>query len=102
MLSYKPGVKLFGLKTEILAAIAVAESVYTHYGVPCVVTSVTEGEHSPGSRHYIGQAIDIRTRNVPNEAMLSKIVVSIKDALTDEYDVVLETTHLHIEVDPKA
>ena len=101
MLSYKLGVKLFGIKNEILAALQVAESIYDHYGIPCVVTSCTDSTHSKGSRHYIGQAIDIRTRNITSKAMLSKIVAGIKSALTGEFDVVLESDHLHIELDPE-
>ena len=101
MFRYKKGVKIFGIRPEIQEALRVAESVYAHHGLDCVCTSVTEGKHSKGSRHYLGQAVDIRTKHVQGTDTLKVIVQTIRRNLTDEYDVVLEPTHLHIELDVK-
>lgn len=64
------------------------------------LTSGTEGKHSPGSLHYVGLAIDIGLLNIPQN---TRIIIrdSARDALGLEYDVVLESDHLHIEYQPK-
>tara|TARA_Y100000310_G_scaffold269543_1_gene282809 strand:- start:454 stop:789 length:336 start_codon:yes stop_codon:yes gene_type:complete len=107
----KEGVKLFGLRPEMLFALRVAERVYESAnifqdmtdqpGARLVVTSACEpGGHSRGSLHYIGAAVDIRTRHAPKEDM-EQTAGLIATALTDEFDVVLEDDHLHIEFQPK-
>jgi hypothetical protein len=70
------------------------------YGYECVVTSVVDGKHSHGSLHYAGYAMDLRTRHLtPTDQSL--IVSALKKALTDEFDIVLEENHIHIEYQPK-
>ncbi len=102
MLKFKSGVKVNGIKPEILLAIAVANDIYKMWGVlDTVVTSVTDGVHSRGSLHYIGHAVDLRIYNFDEDEKLG-VVNSLRDALTDEYDVVLEERHIHIEFQPKS
>ena len=105
MISLKPGVKLHHpnkskLTTEAILAVVVAESVYRDHGLDCIITSVCEGEHSPNSLHYQGLAVDFRTRHIPSPAMKRQICDLIAEALGDEYDVLLEATHIHVEYDP--
>lgn len=77
-----------------------AEAVMNEYNVDLVITCGTNGQHGRSSHHYIGLAVDIRTRDLQEEY---KLVVAnkIMNALGAEYDVVLESTHIHIEFDPK-
>lgn len=97
----KPGVKLNGLGSEILLGIMVAKSVYEAHGIDLVITSGTDSKHGYSSEHYKGDAVDIRTKNI-NPAYERKIIADqIKEALGQEFDVVLESSHLHIEYDPK-
>ena len=78
----------------------VARSVYEDHGYELILTEGTGGSHMEGSLHYFGQAVDIRTRHVPDE--LRKVLSDdIRRRLTDDYDVVLEATHIHLEYDPK-
>jgi hypothetical protein len=101
MLSIKAGVKVEGMRPEILLAAVAAERVYEKAGFECMITSCVEGQHMAGSLHYKGAAIDLRTKNVPHPAELKQIVDRIKQCLGVDYDVVVETDHLHIEYDPK-
>lgn len=96
----KSTVQLVGLKIEILLAIFVANEVYKEEGYELVVTSVTDGIHSPSSLHYVGYAVDLRTHNVHADK-IPVIWNRIRQRLTSEYDVVLEDTHIHIEYQPK-
>jgi len=100
MLTIKEGVGILGLRPELLLAGMVVHSVYLHYGYDCVITEITGGKHMAHSLHYKGLAIDIRTRNI-KENHLGDIVQTLKAALGESYDVVLESTHLHVEFDPK-
>ena len=104
MLQLKPGVRLAGISPEIAVAINIAHSVWMEElkSVPMVLTSITDGRHSVGSLHYTGQAFDVRIRNIPrgNEWM-DVLTKRLKGALGDDFDVVLESDHYHIEHDPK-
>lgn len=99
MISLKPGVEAKGVKPETLLGLIVADGVYTAEGVPCVVTSLLDGEHKEGSLHYEGLAADLRTRDFsPDRAALVATVLGQR--LGTGYDVVLEKDHIHMEFDP--
>lgn len=56
---------------EIREAIAVAASVWGEFvgdAGELVVTSLNDGAHRPESYHGKGQAVDLRTSNLPNDA----------------------------------
>lgn len=99
MLKLKHDVTLNGMQPEMLLAVQVVHSVYSALGVDgCVITSVTDGEHSPGSLHYVGYAVDFR---IPSDRRVARqLSGGIANALTREFDVVLESDHLHIEFQP--
>lgn len=78
-------------------AVLACERVYAKQGYDLVVTSVTDGDHKSGSLHHTGCAVDLRLP--PLDAPL--MVGSLRDALGVEFDVVLETDHIHVEYDPK-
>jgi len=98
MIRYKPGVKVAGIRPEILAAYPVIEAAYG--SKTAVITSACDGKHSRGSFHYLGLAIDLRTRHL-EEGGAEQIVKLMVEWLTDEYDVVLESDHIHLEFQPK-
>ena len=52
------------------------------------------------SWHYFGRALDFRTRNIP-PLHRNSVAQEIGVSLGENYDVVLEATHLHVEFDPK-
>jgi hypothetical protein len=100
-MKFKKGVKLEGVCPEIVAVWHVAEGVYNRLGEELVITSVCEGKHGPNSLHYSGKATDLRTRVFKSEAYINEAASLIRKRLTDEYDVVVEATHIHVEFDPK-
>lgn len=73
--------------------------VAAQMGGQAYITSACEGEHGPGSLHPHGYALDFRIRDIPN-AKRPALAEAVSEALGDDYDVVLEPTHLHVEYDP--
>ena len=74
------------------------------FEMQATITSGGEGEHSETSRHYgvVGdvreRAFDVRTHNLTQEQR-AKARAEVRRLLGPLYDVVLEPTHLHIEVE---
>ena len=100
-LRFKPGVKLFGIQPEVVLAATVVASVYSEFdNAECVITSITDGDHGNNSLHYKGFAIDFRTRHIPM-GMLDTLRSRVQACLGDDFDIVLERTHLHVEYDSK-
>jgi len=97
MVALKPGVNIAGLRPEIVVALIAAESVFGDRGV--VVTSAKDGKHRDHSRHYLGQAIDIRTRHLTDKQK-KEFAELLQVRLGDDFDVVLESSHMHLEFDP--
>ena len=96
----KRGVNADGLQPEILSAIMEAREIYRDLNAELIITSLLDGKHMPGSFHYKGLAVDLRTRHLSNSDRML-VVARLRLALGPEYDVVLEKTHLHLEFDPK-
>jgi len=92
----KPGVRLIGLQPQIVLAYVICEPILKAHGQPAVITSLCDGRHSRQSRHYIGMAMDLRTRDLEANDK-RKVADLIADALGDEYFVLLEDTHLHLQ-----
>lgn len=99
-MSLKKGVRINGLTPEMALGCQIVASVYASYGMNCVITSVSDGKHSRASKHYSGNAVDWRT-NFLETSEKDKIAIDCKVSLGDDFDVVLESDHLHVEYDPK-
>ncbi len=97
-LKFKPGVSLLGMQPQMNCVFLSAEPIWYSQGADLVVTSVTDGAHSRGSRHYIGCAVDLRKHDLRDPEAAAK---RLGEALGDQYDVVLESTHIHVEWDPE-
>src|SRR5919108_658569 len=96
----KPGVRVLGIRPELVLALLVLRDLYTEYGVgsACVVTSVIEGEHRRASLHLAGAAVDLRH---PGAQVARQLVAAAQAQLGEEYDVLLEADHVHVEFQPK-
>lgn len=93
----KAGVDISRLKRPIRRILRpVAVIVWKIEKQELVVTSTYEGNHSEGSLHYCDEAVDIRRGKNGH-----KCRDEIKRRLGDDYDVILESDHIHIEYDPK-
>jgi hypothetical protein len=88
-----------GVRPEVLLGLHLADDVYRRRGFELVVTSLLDGKHSEGSLHYLGLAADLRTRDIPAVERHS-MREALEQALGEEWDVVLEADHMHIEFDP--
>ena len=100
----KPGVSIKDVRPETVLGMMIAGHVLLDHGVPFVLTSVSDGIHGAGSLHYNGLAFDCRlpSRYVGEmHGIDRRIRDELADVLGDEWDVVLEKDHLHIEFDPK-
>ncbi len=62
------------------------------------MTSGLEREHSAGSMHYYGCAFDARHYYFPEEER-EQVCQDLRDRLPPIFDVVLHSTHIHIEYD---
>jgi len=95
----KDNVKANGIKTELLLGLIIADGVYKSLGKELVITELSGGKHSRGSLHYVGFGADLRTHFFnDNGKHAAKI---LKEKLGDEFDVVLELDHIHMEYQPK-
>lgn len=81
------------LSRQMRRAVGVLSTIYGSAGLDLFITSVQEGNHSAGSLHYDGQAIDIRKQTITLQ--------SIKTNLGPGYDCIEEVDHFHIEWDPR-
>ncbi len=101
IMELKQGVKSMGLKSELILAVFIASEVYKSFEVDFVITSITDGKHSQQhSLHYSGNAFDIRIKNIPDKKMIDDIFLEIRRRLTNDFQVILEPTHIHIEYQP--
>jgi hypothetical protein len=94
-------------------AYTIVALVMLEWGVSCVITSANDGKHSPTSLHHgkagkftdgLCRALDFRTKHFTG--WKAGLVDAIKEALGENYDVILEdegaeNEHLHVEYDPK-
>lgn len=83
-----------------------ADRIWHAYGQELVITAGREvvddtGKfiHSPGSLHAFGRAVDLRT-NYFDEYDKSAVARELATALGTDFDVVIESTHIHCEYDP--
>lgn len=105
MISIKPGASIRRLQPEMSVAHTVVASIFTAHGLDTVITEGTGGVHGRASKHYVGYALDYRTKHVPRN-VLGQLIRVVRESLGVEFDVVFESEgedneHLHIEFDPK-
>lgn len=93
----KAGVDISRLTRQTRRALRLVSDYFFEHGEECVVTSTYEGNHSAGSLHYSNEAFDTRLPASKSETFLH----DLKSRLGKNYDVVIETFHIHIEYDPK-
>lgn len=75
-------------------------------GPRAMITSICDGKHKAGSKHYEGLAFDVRTwADSAGNQMTNKekqlIAEHCRSYLGDDWDVVVEPTHIHIEYDKR-
>jgi len=94
-------VNLDNVSSKIYFAISVVADIYEEYGYgDLTITSARDSRHSKSSLHYVGEGVDFRVWSVPPKK-LEDLCDIIRDRLDDDYDVVNEKDHIHLEFDPK-
>jgi len=97
----KEGASLQGLNIKMKSALVEADRVWKEYGQDLVVTSGTDGEHSAGSLHYYGYALDLRTKYFP-PGVVHDVAMDLTESLgriSARFQVFVHTTHIHVEYD---
>jgi hypothetical protein len=67
---YKGGVN-FDVVPQIRQAVSQIETIFARYGYVLVITSARDSNHSVGSLHYIGGAVDFRSQGLPSNVKQS-------------------------------
>lgn len=93
-MSFRSSVNLSGIRPELVVAMLVARERF--FGL--TVTSVMDGKHMIGSLHYVGCAFDF-VHPLMGE---SYKVEALRHALGPQFDVVVESDHIHVEFQPDA
>lgn len=88
-----------GVSPKVLYAMHVADELHwENTTFESTWTSLLDGRHMVHSRHYSGLAADMRTWALvwPQE-----FATNLALTLGDEFDVIFEGDHLHLEFDPE-
>ena len=85
------------MSPTLVLAIIVVDGFMADLKQPFTLTSVTDGNHMPGSRHYDGLAFDFRIFDLRG-IVLEVLCQRIYKALAGQFDVVLEKDHIHVEL----
>jgi hypothetical protein len=108
MLYFKDNARLGDTaRPQLILAIMLVDQVYDGVNQPeCWITSINDSTHGPNSKHFTGEGVDIRTKNL-TATQRTLVVGRLQSKLGPlGYDVILEdeggnNEHLHIEWDPK-
>lgn len=107
MLSTKPSVRfrvitpaLLRMQSVLLLASRILPDLPSE---GLVITSGTDGQHSPNSRHYVGEALDLRSKSFSSVAARATFMGSLQQLLGPQFTVLLEddggpNEHIHIQV----
>lgn len=95
----KKGVRMDGVQPVIILALNKISRIYADYERPLVVTSAIDGEHKTGSLHWIGLAVDIRSRFFDKPGIIAADIHYQLKSLDKRYQVIVEKDHIHIEFD---
>ena len=95
------------LHIRVLEAMLQVSALYEKLGITgdrATVTSLLDGTHSSGSLHYEGRAFDSRTWNKDMSGQMTEqeknvLANLIRGLLGSDFDVVVEKTHIHVELD---
>lgn len=96
-------VDILPLIKKAFEACSVTEGVDVSGWYPPIITSAKDGRHSDGSRHYVGLAVDIRSKTLPNWCK-PRVLAAMKELLPKTYFAQIEfpgsdNEHYHVEWD---
>jgi hypothetical protein len=99
-MDYKEGVDSGAMSPELSGRFDAIDRVHQEIaGRGAVVTSARDGSHRVNSKHYSGEAIDLRTRDLTS-SQVDRLVNELRRTLGSDFDVIREGDHIHLEYDP--
>lgn len=116
MLLVNPGnrVSLIGARPGILAILPLVESVWAALGYDCLLTSVTDGQHGPGSLHPMPHGLALDSMGVNRDGLATPddlhraadllrrgLPVAGFDVRPEVFPRTPKRNHLHVERDAK-
>ena len=95
-----------GVRPKSLLLLAAVSNVARDLEWDVTITSGNDSKHMKGSRHYSGEAIDIRSKNFPTKRAKQEFIAAVLLRLGPGYEMFLEheggaNEHFHLEYDPK-
>lgn len=96
----KPGANIQGIDYKLRPVLIHADEIWKKHDQELVITAGMDGEHSAGSLHYYGLALDLRTSYFKPE-VAKAVHAELVAKLGKNFDAVLEKSHCHVEWDPK-
>jgi len=108
-MKFKNGILMLGIRPEITAAFPVIDRVYANHGQEAVITSACGEKHGRWSRHYVGLAVDLRTRfftkKIGTRLLIDRdkvkaVRIDLEKALGREYFIREEADHIHLSFKP--
>lgn len=96
----KPGVRFKGFTA---ALIRILRAVWT-VDPTRTITSANDATHSPSSRHYTNEALDLRVHDLPSEAARRRVAAALRAELGPAFTVLYEspgTPNAHIHIQPR-
>lgn len=106
MLTTKPTVRFRVITPALLHMLAVLERLSREFfGLPLeglVITSGSDGTHADGSKHYTGEALDVRSKTM-NATIRGGLIATLKAQLGPQFTVLLEDVgtpneHIHVQL----
>jgi len=96
--------RIVGLRPELVFAAFVYDELAAAAGVPGQLREITAGldsTHTPGSRHYIGAAVDLASHGIPGNRYT--FLLDLQAALGPDFLAILENAgqpneHIHVEL----
>lgn len=82
---------------ETLLSIMVATELYRENAERLIIFHVTDGRHMRASLHYVGAAWDFSRP----KRRVRETIAELRRRLGRDYDVVLDSDHVHVEFQPK-
>ena len=98
----KQGVRLLGVHPAVILAAGIVDEVFNALaGHGVTITGGIEGSHSRSSLHYIGHAMDFRTRRDGiDKTLANQIANELRARMPTDFDVIVHETHIHLEWQP--
>lgn len=101
----KPSVRFALITADLVTILRGLVNLERHVSVPVdglVITSGSDSQHMVGSKHYTGQAVDLRSKTFTHDGKLA-FMAALQHELGPRFTVLLEDEgfaheHLHIQV----